>query len=91
MSEAGPKVIPHRATGYRPIHEQSLQSLRDLLADAESGKVTAFAFVAAGPDFAYWLSRTKTTRQDRVSLIGQMTLLQRELMQDDDAALNRGE
>lgn len=81
----------HRATGYKPIHENSLKLLRELLADAESGKVTAFAFVAAGPDYSYWMSRTLATRQDKVNMVGQMVFLQRMLMEDDDAALSRGE
>lgn len=77
--------------GYKPVHEQSLASLREILADAEQGKVTAFAIVAIGPDFANWMVRTRTSRQDRMNLLGQLTYMMRSLHEDEEAACSRGE
>gem|GEM_PF-2021202 len=77
--------------GYRPIHEDSIASLRALIAKAEKGEVTAFVFAACEPGFSYWLSRTATTRQDRTNLIGQLQMLIRDLLNDEDVALHRGE
>ena len=81
----------HLATGYRPIHPDKLESLRNLLAAAEKGEVTGFVFCAAGPNHTYWTSRTNSTRSDRVLLIGQLQLVMHDLIDDEEVALSRGE
>lgn len=79
------RVLPHRATGYLPCAEDAIASLRSIVDDAMTGKVTAFAAVAIGPDFSNWLVTSgRMTRQDRMNLIGQLAGMQAALWKQEE-------
>jgi hypothetical protein len=75
--------LPFVAKARHRVRPESVDELIDVAAKAETGEVSAFAYVAIGPDFANWYGRTITTRQDRMNLLGQLELLRNALVQDE--------
>jgi hypothetical protein len=54
-----------------------------MLADARSGKVTGFVFAAIGPEFAQWWNGYMSSRMDRLTLLGQLSMLQRAIQDEE--------
>jgi hypothetical protein len=62
--------------------DAAISSLEEILNDMKSGDSCGFAICATGKDYASWRSWHAPTREDCISLIGQLSLLQRMLMDD---------
>ena len=54
-----------------------------MLAEAESGDVSAFAICAMGPQFSTWWAISETTRDARMNLIGQLQMMIRVLEDEE--------
>lgn len=86
---ANPSNIHHlgRVSFTRVAEHSSLGKLIDMTEQATTGEVTAFAWVAIGPEFSSWCGTSGgMTRQDRINLLGQLQLLQHYLLQAEDEA-----
>lgn len=84
LSSSAKKAALIRLTPMKPtVPRQYIGSLQRLAAEAETGEVTAFAWVAIGPGFATLYGRTPCVRQDRVNLLGQLELLRAAIIEDE--------
>lgn len=80
MNEPTGKVIELITTG-KPCPANKIEALEELLAQARTGRVTSFVFVAAGPEFANWQDGWLAHRMDRYTIMGELTMALR-MVQD---------
>jgi hypothetical protein len=66
-----------------PIPKDFCDQVERVVADMRSGKVTSFAWVAIGPDFARWENAYISGRSDRMNILGQMDTLHLQIMQKE--------
>lgn len=77
-------IKPIRIVPSKRIGTEYIDYALAMLDEAVEGKITAFAWVAAGSDFATWVGRSgPMTRQDRMNIIGQLHLMIRYLEDEE--------
>lgn len=69
----------------RPLHRDTVTSVREIADEAEAGKVSALIVIAARPGYSCWIVRSRMTSRDRINLVGQLEYLKYLLLQDDDS------
>ena len=71
--------VAQLVTAGKPVNAEKIASLETLLAQARTGEVTSFVFVAIGPGFAAWNDGWLANRMDRYTLMGQLTMALRSV------------
>lgn len=84
--KGGVKPFPlHAVTAGTPVPKDFCDQMGRALDDARSGKVTSIAWVAIGPDFARWGNAFMRGRADRMSVLGQLAVLTRDLCEQENS------
>lgn len=71
-----PKMVP---VSYVEIPEEQIAELETLIADLKSGRVTAFAGVSAGPEFARYGGGFVQTHMDHMAILAALSMKTRQL------------
>lgn len=68
----------------QPLDAKSIESLEEILTAVKEGRVTAFAIVAREAGYARWSSWRARLRSDRYNILGQLTALTIEIVNDTE-------
>lgn len=65
---------------HTDLHPDTIASLKDVLADAEAGKLSAVVVIAKVNGGAYWIIRSSLSPADRMNMVGQLELTKHSIL-----------
>lgn len=80
MSDKPLSMVGHE---YVEIPEEEIRRLEELIVDLKSGKVTAFAWVSAGPEFGRYGGGFVQTHMDRLAIMAGLVMKLRQVQDDE--------